>query len=213
MSDPLVQQQETGTMTTDRTGNKERTHAAKDGESHASHDTASAPDHSNRELPEGEVLEGKETQTAEAENRNKNGQERDDKKGSMRQQQQNQNRKKQPANLPKMQQQQKTYQSGRNIRSSPAGTWQPYPSWPMGFTSPRFAPTTAIYGYAHPGTYSIPSSPPPNSSHQRSLSASDSQDESEEKLSKTNLYIRGLPPATTDEDLNNLCSRIWLCGF
>ena len=49
------------------------------------------------------------------------------------------------------QQQQKTYQSGRNIRSSPAGTWQPYPSWPMGFTSPRFAPTTAIYGYAHPG--------------------------------------------------------------
>lgn len=82
MSDPLVQQQETGTMTTDRTGNKERTHAAKDGESHASHDTASAPDHSNRELPEGEVLEGKETQTAEAENRNKNGQERDDKKVS-----------------------------------------------------------------------------------------------------------------------------------
>lgn len=59
-------------------------------------------------------------------------------------------------------------------------------------------------------TYSIPSSPPPSSSHQRSLSASDSQDqdESEEKLSKTNLYIRGLPPATTDEDLNNLCSRL-----
>lgn len=57
-------------------------------------------------------------------------------------------------------------------------------------------------------TYSIPSSPPPNSSHHRSLSASDSQDESEEKLSKTNLYIRGLPPATTDEDLNNLCSRL-----
>ena len=82
MSDPLVQQQETGTMTTDRTGTKERTHAAKDGESHASHDTASAPDHSNRELPEGEVLEGKETQTAEAENRNKNGQEKDDKKVS-----------------------------------------------------------------------------------------------------------------------------------
>ena len=55
--------------------------------------------------------------------------------------------------------------------------------------------------------YSIPSSPPPNSS-QRSLSASDSQDESEEKLSKTNLYIRGLSPGTTDEDLNNLCSRL-----
>lgn len=57
-----------------------------------------------------------------------------------------------------------------------------------------------------PQAYSIPSSPPPNSS-QRSLSASDSQDESEEKLSKTNLYIRGLSPGTTDEDLSNLCSR------
>ena len=58
-----------------------------------------------------------------------------------------------------------------------------------------------------PQAYSIPSSPPPNSS-QRSLSASDSQDESEEKLSKTNLYIRGLSPGTTDEDLSNLCSRL-----
>ena len=59
----------------------------------------------------------------------------------------------------------------------------------------------------HLQAYSIPSSPPPNSS-QRSLSASDSQDESEEKLSKTNLYIRGLSPGTTDEDLSNLCSRL-----
>ncbi|XP_078375962.1 uncharacterized protein LOC144659411 isoform X3 [Oculina patagonica] len=208
MSDSLVQVLETSTMTTDRTGNKERTHN-KDGESHATHAThepAAAQDHASRDLQEGEALEENETPAAEAENRNKNGQERDDKKGPMRQQQQNQNRKKQPANLPKtQQQQQKTYHSGRNIRTSPAGTWQAYPSWPVGFASPRFPPTAPVYGY-HPGTYNIPSSPPPNSG-QRSLSASDSQDESDEKLSKTNLYIRGLSPGTTDEDLNNLCSR------
>lgn len=153
MSDSLVQVLETGnTMTTDRTSNKERTHGAKDGESHASHDTTTAPDHANRELPEGEALEGNETQAADAENRNKNGQERDDKKVPMRQQQQNQNRKKQPTSLPKtQQQQQKTYHSGRNIRTNPAGTWQAYPSWPVGFTSARFTPAAPMYGYPHPG--------------------------------------------------------------
>ena len=84
MSDSLAQVLETATMTTDRTGNKERTHGSKDSESHASHashDTAAAPDHANRELSE-EALEEKETQAADAENRNKNGQERDDKKVS-----------------------------------------------------------------------------------------------------------------------------------
>lgn len=84
MSDSLVQVLETSTMTTDRTGNKERTHG-KDGESHASHathDPAAAQDHASRELQEGEVLEDNETPAAEAENRNKNGQERDDKKVS-----------------------------------------------------------------------------------------------------------------------------------
>ena len=82
MSDSLVQVLETSTMTTDRTGNKERTHS-KDGESHASHgphDPAAAQDHASRELPEGETLEEHETPSAEAENRNKNGQEKDDKK-------------------------------------------------------------------------------------------------------------------------------------
>lgn len=208
MSDSLAQVVETGTMTTDRTGNNERTHAAKDSESHgshASHDPGTPPDHANREIPS-EALEEKETQSADAENRNKNGQERDDKKVSMRQQLQG-SRKKQPANLTKtQQQQQKPYNSGRNIRANPAGAWQAYQSWPVGFTSPRFTPAAPIYGYAHPGAYSIPSSPPPSSS-QRRLSASDSQDEPDEKLSKTNLYIRGLSPGTTDEDLNNLCSR------
>jgi len=84
MSDSLVEVLETSTMTTDRTGNKERTHA-KDGESHASHtthDPAAAQDHASRELQEGEALEDNETSAAEAENRNKNGQERDDKKVS-----------------------------------------------------------------------------------------------------------------------------------
>ncbi|KAJ7380197.1 RNA binding motif, single stranded interacting protein 3 [Desmophyllum pertusum] len=215
MNDSLVQVLETSTMTTDRTGTKEQRTHGKDGESQASHappDPAATQDHASRELPEGEALEENETPATEAENRNKNGsQERDDKKVPMRQQQQNQNRKKSPSNLPKtqqqQQQQQKTYHGGRNIRTSPgAGSWQAYHSWPVGFTSPRFPPAAQMYGYPHPGAYNIPSSPPPSSGH-RSLSASDSQDESEEKLSKTNLYIRGLSPGTTDEDLSNLCSR------
>jgi len=50
------------------------------------------------------------------------------------------------------QQQQKTYHGGRNIRTSAAGTWQAYPSWPhVGFTSPRFPPAAPVYGYPHPG--------------------------------------------------------------
>ena len=84
MSDSLVQVLETPTMTTDRTGNKERTQG-KDGESHASHathDPATAQDHASREIQEGEALEENETPAEEAENRNKNGQERDDKKVS-----------------------------------------------------------------------------------------------------------------------------------
>ena len=84
MSDSLAQVLETGRMTTDRTGNKERTHGTKDGESHASHgshDPAAAPDHASREIPE-EAREGNESQSADAENRGKNGQERDDKKVS-----------------------------------------------------------------------------------------------------------------------------------
>lgn len=84
MSDSLVEVFETSTMTTDRTGNKERTHG-KDGESHASHgthDPAAAQDHASTELQEGEMLEDAESPAAEAESRNKNGQERDDKKVS-----------------------------------------------------------------------------------------------------------------------------------
>ena len=84
MCDSLVQALETSTMTTDRTGNKERAHG-KDGESHATHathDSAAAQDHASRELQEGEALEENETSAAEAENRTKNGQERDDKKVS-----------------------------------------------------------------------------------------------------------------------------------
>lgn len=84
MSDSLAQVLETGRMTTDRTGNKERTHGAKEGESHASHgshDPATAPDHANREVSE-ETREDTESQSADAENRGKNGQERDDKKVS-----------------------------------------------------------------------------------------------------------------------------------
>lgn len=45
-----------------------------------------------------------------------------------------------------------------------------------------------------------PPSPSTNSSSNHSSSNS-----SGEQLSKTNLYIRGLPPGTTDQDLIKLC--------
>ncbi|KAK2562169.1 RNA-binding motif [Acropora cervicornis] len=212
MSDSLAQVLETETMTTDRTSNQERTHGSKDTESHSSHathDPATPPDHANTDIPS-EALEEKETQSVDAENRNKNGQERDDKKQvSMRQQPQG-SRKKQPSNLTKTQQQhqQKPHQGGRPPRASPAGTW-PYQSWtPVGFTPPqRF--TAPIFNFAHPGDKRENVSPTFKafSFLETRLSASDSHDEPEEKLSKTNLYIRGLSPGTTDDDLSNLCSR------
>ncbi|KAB0379028.1 hypothetical protein FD755_010606 [Muntiacus reevesi] len=55
-----------------------------------------------------------------------------------------------------------------------------------------------------------PPSPSTNSSSNHSSSNS-----SGEQLSKTNLYIRGLPPGTTDQDLIKLCqpllSAAWIC--
>lgn len=56
--------------------------------------------------------------------------------------------------------------------------------------------------------YSIPSSPPPAIGSRGSGGREDvNKDPEEEKLSKTNLYIRGLTAETTDEYLVNLCSR------
>ncbi|KAL0181489.1 hypothetical protein M9458_023895, partial [Cirrhinus mrigala] len=49
-----------------------------------------------------------------------------------------------------------------------------------------------------------PPSPSTNSSTNNSSSSSSSTT-GWEQLSKTNLYIRGLPPGTTDHDLVKLC--------
>uniref|UniRef100_A0A1Y1NLU8 Protein alan shepard n=1 Tax=Photinus pyralis TaxID=7054 RepID=A0A1Y1NLU8_PHOPY len=46
-----------------------------------------------------------------------------------------------------------------------------------------------------------------SNSHSNSNSHSSSQSSSGEQLSKTNLYIRGLNPSTTDKDLVGLCSQ------
>ncbi|KAI6074659.1 hypothetical protein LUU34_00023200 [Aix galericulata] len=48
-----------------------------------------------------------------------------------------------------------------------------------------------------------PPSPSTNSSNNSSNNSSG------EQLSKTNLYIRGLPPGTTDQDLIKLCQPTW----
>ncbi|XP_063070118.1 RNA-binding motif, single-stranded-interacting protein 1 isoform X2 [Engraulis encrasicolus] len=50
-----------------------------------------------------------------------------------------------------------------------------------------------------------PPSPSTNSSSTTNNSSSNSSTAGWEQLSKTNLYIRGLPPSTTDDDLVKLC--------
>uniref|UniRef100_A0A2K6F909 RRM domain-containing protein n=1 Tax=Propithecus coquereli TaxID=379532 RepID=A0A2K6F909_PROCO len=52
---------------------------------------------------------------------------------------------------------------------------------------------------------------PPSSSN--STPNSSSGNNGNDQLSKTNLYIRGLQPGTTDQDLVKLCQPLWLCGF
>lgn len=54
-----------------------------------------------------------------------------------------------------------------------------------------------------PGRSSMPSATASNSSH----SSNQSMSQGSEQLSKTNLYIRGLTPNTTDKDLVNLCHQ------
>lgn len=61
--------------------------------------------------------------------------------------------------------------------------------------------------------YGISGSPPPTvASHGSVVNDDFSRDHEDEKLSKTNLYIRGLTAETTDEYLVNLCSR-WVIDF
>ncbi|KAL0171573.1 hypothetical protein M9458_031884, partial [Cirrhinus mrigala] len=47
--------------------------------------------------------------------------------------------------------------------------------------------------------------PPPPPMAPPSPSTNSSSHSAAEQLSKTNLYIRGLPPGTTDQDLIKLC--------
>ncbi|XP_061082398.1 RNA-binding motif, single-stranded-interacting protein 1 isoform X3 [Conger conger] len=65
---------------------------------------------------------------------------------------------------------------------------------------PQYLRATPVAPAPHP---MAPPSPSTNSSTNNSSSSSSSA--GWEQLSKTNLYIRGLPPATTDHDLVKLC--------
>ncbi|XP_072028564.1 RNA-binding motif, single-stranded-interacting protein 2-like isoform X2 [Amphiura filiformis] len=103
---------------------------------------------------------------------------------------------------------------------------QPYPAYPAQQHSttnwndkPMYTTTPRTEWQSYPPMRSMPPPSPSNTGSGSSGSGSSSQQHSPhsqsstqssqhgvEKLSKTNLYIRGLPLSTTDEDLVNLCS-------
>ncbi|XP_016362218.1 RNA-binding motif, single-stranded-interacting protein 3-like [Sinocyclocheilus anshuiensis] len=59
--------------------------------------------------------------------------------------------------------------------------------------------------YYPPCAHSKPYAPPPHQMAPPSPGSSSCSQSAVEQLSKTNLYIRGLPPGTTDQDLIQLC--------
>ncbi|XP_016400049.1 RNA-binding motif, single-stranded-interacting protein 3-like [Sinocyclocheilus rhinocerous] len=59
--------------------------------------------------------------------------------------------------------------------------------------------------YYPPCAHSKPYAPPPHQMAPPSPGSSSCSHSAVEQLSKTNLYIRGLPPGTTDQDLIQLC--------
>ncbi|XP_012691929.2 RNA-binding motif, single-stranded-interacting protein 1 isoform X1 [Clupea harengus] len=67
---------------------------------------------------------------------------------------------------------------------------------------PHFSP---IGWKPHVAPSSHPMAPPSPSTNSSTNNSSNSSTAGWEQLSKTNLYIRGLPPSTTDEDLVKLC--------
>ncbi|XP_077978326.1 RNA-binding motif, single-stranded-interacting protein 1-like [Glandiceps talaboti] len=122
---------------------------------------------------------------------------------------------------PPQYQQRTTYTSSKRNMSpqAPPSVWQTHATtggWSqLGYTTRPTAtttrypsphqPTTPTYGaYTQTAAY-IParSMPPPSPS--TGSSGSSSQHSCGEQLSKTNLYIRRLPPTTTDQDLYNMC--------
>ncbi|CAB4013641.1 RNA-binding motif, single-stranded-interacting 1-like isoform X1, partial [Paramuricea clavata] len=99
----------------------------------------------------------------------------------------------------------------RNNNYIPRGRYQGQPNhypryqqpWPINYAyqAPNYFPA-----YQQPSFTPISSPPAINGSHNGGRrSSSDSSTGSTEKLSKTNLYIRGLKASTTDEDLVTLC--------
>ncbi|XP_074658811.1 RNA-binding motif, single-stranded-interacting protein 2-like isoform X2 [Tubulanus polymorphus] len=102
--------------------------------------------------------------------------------------------------------------SGINYTAAPA-QWQGY------YRAPRYStPQPAAYGsYMAPQTYNPqqatnqpPLTPPramPTASPNTTSSQSSTSSSQKDQLSKTNLYIKGLTPNTTDEDLVNLCRQ------
>ncbi|XP_053914422.1 RNA-binding motif, single-stranded-interacting protein 3 isoform X2 [Cuculus canorus] len=107
----------------------------------------------------------------------------------------------------------RTYQNSKSrVTMSPgfSSQWNSsQPAWNT-YTFPRASlhyQSHASYTYCagHPASYApaphpmAPPSPSTNSSNNSSNNSSG------EQLSKTNLYIRGLPPGTTDQDLIKLC--------
>nr|XP_046218424.1 RNA-binding motif, single-stranded-interacting protein 3-like isoform X1 [Oncorhynchus gorbuscha]XP_046218425.1 RNA-binding motif, single-stranded-interacting protein 3-like isoform X1 [Oncorhynchus gorbuscha] len=69
---------------------------------------------------------------------------------------------------------------------------------------PAHHPTHASYAYCL-GQPAQPYAPPPHPMAPPSPSHNSCSHGGSEQLSKTNLYIRGLPPGTTDQDLIKLC--------
>ncbi|XP_032222947.2 RNA-binding motif, single-stranded-interacting protein 1 isoform X2 [Nematostella vectensis] len=141
----------------------------------------------------------------------RNGQE--DKKHSQAKTQQS--KKKTPSISPRQKSPGPGARSGRSGPQSPASVWPTasYPAqpWQFGFrAAPHFHAPAAMYpGFHQPAAYSVTSSQSPGLSSGRSSSdRMDSlPDTGEEKLSKTNLYIRGLKANTTDDDLVRLCHK------
>uniref|UniRef100_A0A671XDU5 RNA binding motif single stranded interacting protein 3 n=1 Tax=Sparus aurata TaxID=8175 RepID=A0A671XDU5_SPAAU len=91
-------------------------------------------------------------------------------------------------------------QGSRSYPSVPRASLQHYLSQqhhhpPSTHTSYAYCPAHTAQPYAPPPHPMAPPSPSTNSCSQGGA----------EQLSKTNLYIRGLPPGTTDQDLIKLC--------
>ncbi|XP_072506118.1 RNA-binding motif, single-stranded-interacting protein 3 isoform X9 [Notamacropus eugenii] len=110
----------------------------------------------------------------------------------------------------------RTYQNSKSrVTMSPgfSSQWNSsQPAW-NSYTFPRASlhyQSHASYTYCagHPAQSYAPAPhpmAPPSPSTNSSSNNSSSNNNSGEQLSKTNLYIRGLPPGTTDQDLIKLC--------